>query len=207
MEMPYNQYLTDVAGAGVSVHASLPAMDAGSYIVLQALVYPGQTQPIQDGGTLTKPVQVLQRVIKQSIKVTKDISQTSYDGVNTYGSLHNDPLTVLLGLFRGGSSSQGTKILNQFKFKAYLKSNLENIYVDESGTIISEYIGREGFRGDVQKLYLPPAAAVCWNQWTGQRMEHIIIQNSLMPCMQQTKRHGELIRPECSGSLQLITIT
>ena len=159
MEMPYNQYLTDVAGAGVSVHASLPAMDAGSYIVLQALVYPGQTQPIQDGGTLTKPVQVLQRVIKQSIKVTKDISQTSYDGVNTYGSLHNDPLTVLLGLFRGGSSSQGTKILNQFKFKAYLKSNLENIYVDESGTIISEYIGREGFRGDVQKLYLPPAAA------------------------------------------------
>ena len=114
MEMPYNQYLTDVAGAGVSVHASLPAMDAGSYIVLQALVYPGQTQPIQDGGTLTKPVQVLQRVIKQSIKVTKDISQTSYDGVNIYGSLHNDPLTVLLGLFRGGSSSQGTKILNQF---------------------------------------------------------------------------------------------
>ncbi len=31
--------------------------------------------------------------------------------------------------------------------------------MDESGTIISEYIGREGFRGDVQKLYLPPAAA------------------------------------------------
>ena len=159
MEMPYNQYLTDVAGAGVSVHASLPAMDPGSYIVLQALVYPGQTQPVQDGGTLTKPVQVLQRVIRQSIKVTKDISQTSYDRANTYGSLHNDPLTVLLGLFNGGNSSQGTKILNQFKFKAYLKSNLENIYVDESGTIISEYIGREDFGGDVQKLYLPPAAA------------------------------------------------
>ncbi len=117
MEMPYNQYLTDVAGAGVSVHASLPAMDAGSYIVLQALVYPGQTQPIQDGGTLTKPVQVLQRVIKQSIKVTKDISQTSYDGVNTYGSLHNDPLTVLLGLFRGGGSSQGTKILTSLNLR------------------------------------------------------------------------------------------
>ena len=56
---------------------------------------------LQDGGTGDRPVQVLQRAIKQSIKVTKDISQASYDGVNTYGAVHNDPLTVLLGLFNG----------------------------------------------------------------------------------------------------------
>ena len=155
-EMPYNQYLTDVAGAGVSVYAAIPAFDAGSYIAVQSLVYPGQNQPVQDGGTEAKPVQVLERVIKQSIKVTKDISQTSYDGINTYGSLHNDPLTVLLGLFNNDGSSQGTKILNQFKFKAYLKSNLENIYVDDTGTIISEDIGTNDFTGDVQKIYLPP---------------------------------------------------
>nr|WP_130789476.1 SpaA isopeptide-forming pilin-related protein [Lachnoclostridium pacaense] len=157
MEMPYNQYLTDIAGAGVSTYATLPVMEPGSYMVAKALFYPGQTQPVQDGDTGTRPIQVLQRVIKQSVKVTKDISQTSYDGVNTYGSLHNDSLTVFLGLFNGGNSSQqGAKILNQFKFKAYLKSNLEHIYVDESGTIISQYIGRDDFRGDVQKIYLPP---------------------------------------------------
>ena len=106
MEMPYNQYMTDVVGAGVSAYASMPELDEGSYIKTQALVYPGQNEPTQDGGTGDRPVQVLQRAIKQSIKVTKDISQASYDGVNTYGAVHNDPLTVLLGLFNGGSSSQ-----------------------------------------------------------------------------------------------------
>ncbi|MCC2821009.1 SrtB family sortase, partial [Lachnoclostridium pacaense] len=155
-EMPYNQYLTDIAGAGVSAYASIPPMDAGSYIMTQALVYPGQNRTTQDGGTQARPIQVLQRAIKQSIKVTKDISQASYDGANTYGSLHNDPLTVLLGLFNGGSSSQGTKILNQFKFKAYLKSNLEHIFVDDAGNIISEDIGQADFKGDVQAIYLPP---------------------------------------------------
>lgn len=156
VEMPYNQYMTDVVGAGVSAYASMPELDEGSYIKTQALVYPGQNEPTQDGGTGDRPVQVLQRAIKQSIKVTKDISQASYDGVNTYGAVHNDPLTVLLGLFNGGSSSQGTKILNQFKFKAYLKSNLEDIFVDDAGTIVSEYIGTDGFTEEVQKVYLPP---------------------------------------------------
>ncbi|SCI13570.1 Predicted outer membrane protein [uncultured Clostridium sp.] len=156
MEMPFNQYLTDVAGAGVSVCVSVPAMDEGSYMVTQTLAYPGQNQPFQDGGTGERPVQVLERAIKQSIKITKDISQASYEGVNTYGSLHNDPATVLLGLFNHGNASQGAKVLNQFKFKAYLKSNLENIFVDERGRIISEDIGIQGYKGDVQKIYLPP---------------------------------------------------
>ena len=155
-ELPYSQYLTDIAGAGVSALAAVPPLDEGSYVVFQALNYPGQNQPVQEAGTGSGPLQVLQRVIKQSVKVTKDISQSSYDGVNTYGSVHNDPLTVLLGLFNGGGSSQGAKLLNQFKFKAYLKSNLENIFVDSAGNIISEDIGTADFKGDVQKIFLPP---------------------------------------------------
>ena len=155
-ELPYSQYLTDIAGAGVSALAAVPPLDEGSYVVFQALNYPGQNQPVQEAGTGSSPLQVLQRVIKQSVKVTKDISQSSYDGVNTYGSVHNDPLTVLLGLFNGGSSSQGAKLLSQFKFKAYLKSNLENIFVDSAGNIISEDIGTADFKGDVQKIFLPP---------------------------------------------------
>ena len=155
-ELPYSQYLTDIAGAGVSALAAVPPLDEGSYVVFQALNYPGQNQPVQEAGTGFSPLQVLQRVIKQSVKVTKDISQSSYDGVNTYGSVHNDPMTVLLGLFNGGSSSQGAKLLKQFKFKAYLKSNLENIFVDSAGNIISEDIGTADFKGDVQKIFLPP---------------------------------------------------
>ena len=155
-ELPYSQYLTDIAGAGVSALAAVPPLDEGSYVVFQALNYPGQNQPVQEAGTGSDPQLVLQRVIKQSVKVTKDISQSSYDGVNTYGAVHNDPLTVLLGLFKGDSSSQGAKLLSQFKFKAYLKSNLENIYVDSGGSIISEDIGTADFKGDVQKIFLPP---------------------------------------------------
>ena len=155
-ELPYSQYLTDIAGAGVSAFAAIPPLDEGSYIVFQALNYPGQNQPVQEAGTGFSPLPVFQRVIKQSVKVTKDISQASYDNVNTYGAVHNDPLTVLLGLFNGNSSSQGAKLLNQFKFKAYLKSNLEHIFVDSAGNIISEDIGTADFKGDVQKIFLPP---------------------------------------------------
>ena len=63
---------------------------------------------------------------------------------------------MLLGLFKGDGSSQGAKLLSQFKFKAYLKSNLENIFVDSAGSIISEDIGTADFKGDVQKIFLPP---------------------------------------------------
>ena len=112
--MPYNQYLTEIQGAGVSAYAALPKRDAGSYIKEAVLLYPGQREASQDGGTKERPITVLQRAIKQSIKITKDISQASYDGVNTYGALHNDPATALLKLFTGGRQTQGTKLLNQF---------------------------------------------------------------------------------------------
>ena len=67
-ELPYSQYLTDIAGAGVSALAAVPPLDEGSYVVFQALNYPGQNQPVQEAGTGSSPLQVLQRVIKQSVK-------------------------------------------------------------------------------------------------------------------------------------------
>ncbi|WP_319638569.1 SpaA isopeptide-forming pilin-related protein [Lacrimispora sp. 210928-DFI.3.58] len=155
-EMRYDQYLVRVAGAAVDAVAAIPPLNEGSYIKTQQLTYPGQNEPQQDGGTDKKPVQLLQRVIKQSIKVTKDISQSSYDKVNTYGSVHNDPLTTLLGLFGKGPSIQGAKLLNQFKFKLYLKSNLENIYVDEEGKLLSEDIGNDDGKADAELIFLPP---------------------------------------------------
>lgn len=154
-EMPYNQYLTEVQGAGVSAYAALPKREAGSYIKEAVLLYPGQREASQDGGTKERPITVLQRAIKQSIKITKDISQASYDGVNTYGALHNDPATALLKLFTGGSQTQGTKLLNQFKFKLYLKANLENICVDDTGAIVSPRADEKGAFGEARPIYLP----------------------------------------------------
>lgn len=154
-EMPYNQYLTEIQGAGVSAYAALPKRDAGSYIKEAVLLYPGQREASQDGGTKERPITVLQRAIKQSIKITKDISQASYDGVNTYGALHNDPATALLKLFTGGRQTQGTKLLNQFKFKLYLKANLENICVDDTGAIVSLRADEKGDFGEARPIYLP----------------------------------------------------
>ena len=75
----------------MDVASSIIKQDPGSYIKPVLLSYPGQNQPVQDGETQKEPVQVLERAIKQSVRVSKDISQESYENVNTYGSVHNDP--------------------------------------------------------------------------------------------------------------------
>ena len=98
-EMYYNDYLIHVHGAGVSAWRTVREADT-SYIRYQSLSYPGQLQVSQDGGTGKQPVQVLERVIKQPIKVTKDISQESYEKNNTY-RIHKDPFTVLLAVIMG----------------------------------------------------------------------------------------------------------
>lgn len=58
--------------------------------------------------------------------------------------------------------------------------------MDDAGTIVSEYIGTDGFTEEVQKVYLPPKDGREIGCWRQKRMGPIIIQNSLMPCMQQT---------------------
>ena len=96
-----------------------------TYIALVSLNYPGQEQIYQDDMTREKAVQVYERAIRQKIKVVKDI-QTSPDGSyahNTYGYEETDKAP-------------------DFRFKAYLKSNLERLYRDEEGTVI--WLDRNG---------------------------------------------------------------
>lgn len=118
-EMYYNDYLIHVHGAGVSAWPTVREADT-SYIRYQSLSYPGQLQVSQDGGTGKQPVQVLERVIKQPIKVTKDVSQDSYEKNNTY-RIHKDPFTVLFGGYHGA----GKKYVPGFQFKVYRLSELE----------------------------------------------------------------------------------
>lgn len=119
IEMDYSDYLVQIAGAGVTVIASREALAEGTYIQFQDLIYPGQVQVYQDGGTRSQAMQVLQRVIKQSIKVTKDISKESYEQYNTY-KIHRDPFTVLFGGYIG----DGKKYIADFHYKLYLVSDL-----------------------------------------------------------------------------------
>lgn len=116
----YSDYLAQIKGAGASAFTVKNALDQGNYIKFQNLAYPGQTVIYQDGNTRNVPVIVLQRIIKQAIKITKDIAQTSYDNVNTY-KIHRDPFTVLFGGYNG---KKGTKTLKDFYFRLYRKQDL-----------------------------------------------------------------------------------
>lgn len=130
--MNYSDYLIYVKGAGVTVVSSNEQSDEESYIRDCHLVYPGQMKVYQDGGTRAEPVTVLQRVIRQSIEVTKDISKESYENYNTY-KIHRDPFTVLFG----GYAGPGKKYIPGFHFKLYLVSDLlkENLLeVKSDGT-------------------------------------------------------------------------
>lgn len=130
--MDYSDYLVQVKGAGVSVIAARDEVDEGSYIKYIDLIYPGQVQVYQDDGTRGEAVQVLQRVIRQSIKVTKDISKESYEHYNTY-KIHRDPFTVLFGGYVG----DGRKYVADFHFKLYLVSDLYEaglLEINENGT-------------------------------------------------------------------------
>ncbi len=70
MEVPYNQYLTS-AGAAVDVKTQWKDTDPGSFVQYIHLAYPGQNQTIQDGGTKKEPVLMLERVIRQPVRITK----------------------------------------------------------------------------------------------------------------------------------------
>ena len=113
-EVPYNQYLTSL-GACVDVKTQWKENDPGSFIQYIHLAYPGQNQAVQDGGTKEKPVILLERVIRQPVRVTKHISQSSYENVNTYGSIHNDPLTSFLGLFGKNGQIEGERYWISFR--------------------------------------------------------------------------------------------
>lgn len=120
-----------------------------SYIKAVSLSYPGQNDVWQDGsgtpGTNTRknPVGVQERSIRQKIKVTKDIEKTSYHNTNSYAQVHEDWWTKLFGGFFGeGKAENAASKLGNFRFKTYLKSNLERIYRDEDGRIV--WVDRRG---------------------------------------------------------------
>lgn len=132
---------------------------AGSYIESVTLRY-DRTRIDSDGGTRQTPVPLLGRPIMQKVKITKDISITA-DGTyanNTYANTGiEDHYTK-----RGGGTENNAKNLKNFRFKAYLKSNLERLYRAEDGSIVWQDRNgnpvdikayRRAFPEKVQKVY------------------------------------------------------
>ncbi len=117
----YGGYVLQALGACVQIyldHESQTMAGFGLYVKPVSLVYPGQSYVYQDGavrpgeGTRKNPIGVQQRVISQSVKVTKAIE--SEDG----------------------------KVMDNFRFKIYLISNLERLFRDEDGNVV--WMDRKG---------------------------------------------------------------
>lgn len=98
------------AGAGSGKELS------DTYIVKKQLFYRGQNRITEDGDTEMFPVQVLQRPIKEKVRVIKE--------------------------------TEDKKAVKNFRFKIYLKSNIERLYCDADGKI--EWQDRYGDRVDIE---------------------------------------------------------
>lgn len=130
------------------------------YIQNIELKYPGDEYLYQDGmgkpgtGTLKKQIIVEDRPISQRVRILKDI-ETNEDGTynkNTYDT-HKDnfreylnTLTktpdFLTSLNNNNIENLSNKKIPNFKFKMYLKSNLERLYRNENGDIT--WVDRNG---------------------------------------------------------------
>ena len=156
-----SSYLVRIAGAGAGVYTSAYSWGTDSYIQRRNLVYRGAYDRLEDGGTDQNPDQVLERAVKQKVRVVKNIDTTEeglYEG-NT-GDIHSDWYTRLFGGYMDGGVT--AKKMDNFRFKIFLKSNLERLYRDESGQItwqdrqgreVNPYEFRNSYPELVQKLY------------------------------------------------------
>ena len=111
----------DYADLFVSLSAAPGMILAGSYMETVSLLYEGQEQIRSDGNTGGEPVRVLERPIRQRVRIRKEILKE--EGGNQYGM-------------------ETPEQVPGFRFKAYLRSNLERLYRDREGGI--QWLDRNG---------------------------------------------------------------
>lgn len=132
-----------------------------SYIQPVTLYYRGQTDIMEDAGTSQIPVPILERPIRQKVIVKKDIdtypeAKLVWYCINCgYGNpqetsscghcgkeRHLEPIRQIeyendtyLSVHEENPLLERNESIPDFRFKAYLKSNLERLYRDEDGNI------------------------------------------------------------------------
>lgn len=136
------EYVIRVSGAGAGAFTSAGFDLNKTFIKDQNLVYNGYHDLFEDGNTRETPTPVLERIIGQQIKVTKAIDEKTYDNTNSYTKVHDDWFTRTFG----GNLGRDTvaRKMDNFRFKVYLKSNLERLYRDNDGNVIwQDRLGNE----------------------------------------------------------------
>ncbi len=115
----FAEYLARFGNISISASAFTGDGGADTYIVAKHLVYRGQHKITEDGDTVLAPVQVLERPVRQMVKVVKDVDSG--------------------------------EALGNFRFKIYLRSNLERLYCDEDGAIT--WTDKNGTAVDVDQYH------------------------------------------------------
>jgi len=128
------EYVIRVSGAGAGAFTSADFDNNKTFIKNQRLISNGYHDLNEDGNTRETPTPIQERIIGQQIKVTKTIDEKSYENTNTYGAAHEGWFTRTFG-GRFGRNTVARKMDN-FRFKVYLKSNLERLHRDNDGNVI-----------------------------------------------------------------------
>ncbi len=140
-----SEYIRRITGAGVGVYTGTAFDQDKTFIKNQNLIYNGNHDLREEENTDTIPASLTERIISQQIKVTKTIDEKSYNNTSSYAKVHEDWWTRLFGGFYG--KDKAAKKLPNFRFKIYLKSNLERLYRDEDGTVT--WLDRKGEEIDI----------------------------------------------------------
>lgn len=115
------------SSVGYSITEIDKSYDHGkTYIEKAVLRYQGghriyEDYTVEELGTRYEPLSVLERVIKQPIKIEKVIDKNSYDQNHTY-KIHKDPFTEHMGGYNGRPPALS---FNGFLFRCFLKSDIE----------------------------------------------------------------------------------
>ena len=145
----YGEYLIRFGGASVSVSVSAAKGTDDTYIVSKQLAYRGQDKITEDGDTETIPVQVLERPVKQKVRVIKTVSEG--------------------------------EAIGNFRFKIYLKSNLERLFCNEDGEIF--WTDKNGNAVDISEYHdhYPELAQKLYTKTTKRRLLETVIRGEVGP--------------------------
>ncbi|MFW6677634.1 SpaA isopeptide-forming pilin-related protein [Lacrimispora sp. AGF001] len=136
------EYVIRVSGAGAGAFTSIDFDNNKTFIKNQRLISNGYHDLNEDGNTRDIPTPIQERIIGQQIKVTKTIDEKSYENINTYGAVHEDWFTRTFGGHFGRNTM--ARKMDNFRFKVYLKSNLERLHRDNDGNVIwQDRLGNE----------------------------------------------------------------
>lgn len=127
------EYVIRVSGAGAGAFTSTDFDNNKTFIKNQRLISNGYHDLNEDGNTRETPTPIQERIIGQQIKVTKTIDETSYENTNSYGAVHDDWFTRTFGGHFGRNTV--ARKMDNFRFKVYLKSNLERLHRDNDGNV------------------------------------------------------------------------